>query len=223
MEQALSFLTFDEWVRFFFDHEVRSPEWYWDIDSPYWDGPADLTVRYITTLFEDPCEPLGTYTDEQLNQGFWYLVSSGGSDHMRVLSDLSVAEDERTRCLRAFVSLFGNLFASRCSPYLSHLNEFGVAPLNLACYMWWDLIPLHGTPEDDQHQPLDRAALDVMAEILTIDSIACQESALHGLGHWHFEYPTEARDIIDRFLRMKLMLRPQLVEYAKIARIGHVL
>jgi hypothetical protein len=35
---------------------------------------------------------------------------------------------------------------------------------------------------------LDVELLAVMKEILTLDSLACQESALHGLSHWRHHY-----------------------------------
>ena len=54
------------------------------------------------------------------------------------------------------------------------------------------------------------------------ESIACRESALHGLGHWHDVYPAEVELIIDRFLSGYRELRPETVNYAKIARCGCV-
>jgi hypothetical protein len=61
-----------------------------------------------------------------------------------------------------------------------------------------------------------------MTETLNIESIACQESALHGLGHWQAAYPAEVELIIDRFLSSHRELRPETVIYAKIARCGCV-
>ena len=62
-----------------------------------------------------------------------------------------------------------------------------------------------------------------MAEILALDSLACQESALHGLGHWQHAYPEEVQQIIDRFLNANKNLRPELAAYARSARTGCVL
>jgi hypothetical protein len=223
MAKQITFLAFEEWVRFLFDHEVGKPQWYFAADAPYWMGPADLTVEYITKLFNDPLQHLSPYSDAQLNQGFWYLVSNGGGDSMFALTDESVASEKRVACLKSFSSVFEKLFAARCSPHLSHLDEKGAAPLNSACYMWWDILPLLAQPGVASHQAIDEAALEVMAEILAIDSPACQESALHGLGHWQSQYSAEVEQIIDRFLASDLKLRPELIAYAKSARGGCVL
>jgi hypothetical protein len=225
MEHALKDISFDEWVAHVFDHEVPGQQatWYFDCDSDYWDGPPDVTIEYITRLFENPVPYLQQYSDEQLNQGFWYLVPNSGSDHMFALLDEQVPIEARKRCVRSFYSLFEQLIAKICSPYLSHLNEPDVNPLNSACYMWWDLIPIHGKPNDPARQELDQEILIVIERILNIDSIACQESALHGLGHWEIYYPDQVHKIIDNFITSHLDSRVDLLNYAKQARTGYVL
>jgi hypothetical protein len=62
-----------------------------------------------------------------------------------------------------------------------------------------------------------------MDATLKIDSIACQESALHGLGHWELFYPTEVAEIVDQYLKENPSLRSELKNYALDAREGHVL
>jgi hypothetical protein len=88
--------------------------------------------------------------------------------------------------------------------------------------MWWDIIPIGPDPDDTSCSSLDSAVLDVLTRTLALDSIACQEAALHGLGHWHFAYPEETKSIIDTYLAEA---RPEgpLLEYARQARAGHVL
>ena len=46
----------------------------------------------------------------------------------------------------------------------------------------------------------DAAVLALLSEISTMDSLACQESALHGLGHWSYYYRAQVRKIIDGYL-----------------------
>jgi hypothetical protein len=62
-----------------------------------------------------------------------------------------------------------------------------------------------------------------MDATLKIDSIACQESALHGLGHWELFYPAEVAEIVDQYLKENPNLRSELKNYALDAREGHVL
>jgi len=218
----IRFLAFDDWVRFLFDHPAPGPEWYWEPDAPYWTGPADLTIEYVTRLFEAPVAALAPYTDAQLNRGFWYLLSNGLSDCMIALNDATVPVDARVRCVRSFVPVFRTFLTPRCTPHLSHLDEPGAAALNGACYMWWDILPFMATPDDASGRTLGAAALETMREILAIDAIACQESALHGLGHWQRRWPVEVVRIVDAFLARSATARPELLAYARAARSGCV-
>lgn len=104
--------------------------WYFDIDCDYWGGPPEVTVAYITRLFENPIPDLQKFASEQLNQGFWYLVPNTGSDHIFALVDEQVPIGGHKRCVRSFYTLFEQLFAKICFSHLSHLDEPGVNPLN---------------------------------------------------------------------------------------------
>jgi hypothetical protein len=223
MGNPLTFLAFDHWVKHVFDHEVRKPEWYWDKDALYWDAPSELTVEYLTQLFGRPLPTLANYSDEQLNQGFWYLLSPGCSNHMFAVTDEAVPLELRIKCVKSIQRIFEQMFSGLCSEHLSHIDEKGAAPLNSICYMWWDLVPLQWEPGEPSKESISKAALEVMEETLTFDSIACQESALHGLGHWELFYPTEVAEIVDRYLEDNPNLRSELKDYAVKAREGHVL
>jgi len=63
--------------------------------------------------------------------------------------------------------------------------------------MWWDFDCWYSTP--------DSALLATMRSILAIDHVACQESALHGLGHWHWQHgaPSLEDVFIDLMSRSK--------------------
>jgi hypothetical protein len=124
--------------------------------------------------------------------------------------------------LRSFVPLFEQVMAVRCSPHLSHLDEPGANPLNGACYMWWDILPIHGSPDEPARAEFDAEVLKVQRRILAIPHDACRESALHGLGHWALYYP-QVSEIIDENLRQTPDLRSELVAYAERAKIGYVL
>jgi len=223
MDSRLESLPFNAWVDHVFDHDVSDPNWYFDLDAPVWAAPAALTLDHVTRLFENPIEHLARYDDAQLNQGFWYLVSNGGSNHMFALTDASAPLETRIRCVRSFSSLFERLFALRCSSHLMHLSPADFNPLNLACYMWWDIIPFAGAPDDSERRDLDAAALAVMEEVLETESLACRESALHGIGHWQHAYPKTVGDIIDRALSRSNAWPKELITYALNARNGCVL
>lgn len=127
------------------------------------------------------------------------------------------------RCVEAIANVFTDLFASRCAPVLSHIDEPGAVPLNTVCYMWWDEFPGLALSDDPDCDRLHRAAIDVMRRTLRLDSIACQEAALHGLGHWAHDRPDDVTAVIDEFLRDGRGRRAELTSYARSARCGCVL
>jgi hypothetical protein len=225
MGRQLQELTFSQWLRFVFDHPTAEfgLEWYWDLEADWWAGSSLVTLQYLTQAFENASVALQPYSDTQLDRGLWYLASNACSDHMFALLDTSVPWPARQRCVRSFVALYEQCFAPRCSPHLGHLSEPGANPLNMVCYMWWDIIPLIGQPDVPDRKELDREILEVLESILAIHSLACRESALHGLGHWQLYYPGRVKCIIDRFLNEQAVLRPELRSYALDAAHGCVL
>jgi hypothetical protein len=87
--------------------------------------------------------------------------------------------------------------------------------------MWWDAFPCLVLPGDPTATIIDEAILSAMEMTLALDSIACQESALHGLGHAQRRSPARAPDIIDAYLGRPHP--PRIDAYAGAARCGCVL
>ena len=223
VHRSIAHLSFADWVYFIFDHPAEGPHWYSANDAPFWNGPSALTAEYVSRIFEDPLPALEGYSDAELNMGLNYLISPGLGEHMRCLDDPSVPLAARLGCVQACESLFRKLFLPRCSPHLSHRDEPGRSPLNAVCYMWWDIMPVYGGPRLEDRYALHRAALHVMATVLDFESLACAESALHGLGHWHRAYPERVESLIDGFLATHSDARPELLTYARSVRYGCVL
>jgi hypothetical protein len=146
MENRLTELSYEDWLEHVFSHEIRTCQaaWYFDLDAPWWDGPPAVTVAYLTRLFEDPDPALAYFADSQIAQGLHYLIDSGAGGYVLALSQSAVALQDRLRCLESIGTLFAHLFAPRCTPHLSHLDEPGAGPLNVTCYMWWDIFPVGG-------------------------------------------------------------------------------
>jgi hypothetical protein len=216
-------LSFDEWVKYVFDHPVNKRlAWYFQPNAAMWNelSNPELTVSYMTRLFENAPLLCKRYSDAKLGQGFWFLTSNACSSHMFALLDDRVPLASRLACINSIHMLFERFFAPNCSSHLSHLDEPGVKALNAPVYMWWDIIPIGAHYADKQ---IDAAILDVMVRTLTLESDACRESALHGLGHWQRHYPELVTTHIDDFLENQPRLRPELRQYALSARAGCVL
>jgi hypothetical protein len=225
MGKQLTDLTFEQWLDHVFDHPVEPQklEWYWDSQRDWWEEDSPETVQFMTQTFENAAVVLEPYSDAQLNQGLWFLASNACSNHMFALMNESIPWPARERCVASFHQLYEQCFARRCSPHLSHIDEPGANPLNSACYMWWDIIPLFPRTDDPAHRELNEAILQVMESTLQLDSIACRESALHGLGHWQHAFPERVGEIIDKFSMSHPRLPDKLEAYMKAAYTGYVL
>jgi hypothetical protein len=221
-------MTFSQWTAFIFDHPVAKPEWYWKED-PSWRWPKldeACITDYLTRLFQRSDTVLLPFTNAQLDQGLNLLISPGSSDYMFALRDQKVPLAARLHCLQSMLRLFADCFAKRCTPHQSHLDAPGRGPLNSVCYMWWDVLPIHGLthhkPEHPDSAQIDQTCLAVMKDTLALDSLACRESALHGLGHWKCYYPDFVKTEIDAFLERNPGLPVELHTYALAARQGRV-
>lgn len=221
-------LSYQDWIDYVFDHAVPFYEqaWYFESDADWWTPQPAQAIEYLTRLFEHPEPLVDQFADSQIRQGLNYLVSSSAGDYCRFLLDTTAPIETRLECIRAMPAVFARLFQPRCTPTLSHLDEPGANALNGICYMWWDVIPLYGIYADERNDPkpnpIDDACLAVMRETLRLPNPACQESALHGLGHWAGAYPEFTAATINAYLAANPTLRPELVRYAQAARGGCV-
>ena len=186
------------------------------------DRSAGQVAEFLARLFERPAECTAKYSDEQLNQGLWFIADSSCSDDISTLLDESVTSELRERCIRSVATLFRELFSRRCSPILSSLNQANARPLNAVCYMWWDLLASATGPEDDLSLINEALCIEVMQAALSLPNIACQESALHGLAHWQEKFQQETREIIQEFLSSNSQISDDLRNYALKATTGQV-
>jgi hypothetical protein len=236
--------------------EDDSDAWYWHDDDAAWDSSGDpaMIVAYLRQLFEGGATLVRPYSDGQVAQGLGYLINNSLSNYMFPLMNPDVVWPERQRAIRAMYVVFERIFDPKCSPHLSHtvtVTEPGPErnPLNGECYMWWDVCPLHGHPgptseEDfilatqelvDPGPRVDPHAADLEAEILgvlertlALDNVACQEAALHGLGHRRYKHAAQVESIVDAYIQRYLPTWPadeqgqSLRSYAFAARRGMV-
>ena len=222
---ALPIFSYPDWLEHAFGHEVRIGRnaWYFDDDIDWWGPEPIVAIDYLTRLFAQPEAALEWFADSQIAQGLTYLLGTSASGDNGWFYATSVPIAKRVACIEAIGNFFARIFAPRCTDDLSHLNDSPAGPLNTVCYMWWDEFPSIGL-ESDPHLPtMQEATLRTMVAILQLPSLACQESALHGLGHWHRQAPQGVEAPIDAFLAAHPRLDPRLAAYARSARRGCVL
>ncbi|WP_125206220.1 hypothetical protein [Capsulimonas corticalis] len=190
-------------MAYIFDHPFSVPAWHWDLNTPSWNEEEHnaQVVEYMTALFENAGDVLAPFSNAQLNQGFWLLASNTGSNHMYALLDEAVPWPSRKRCIEAMEQLFRQCFAQRCSSYVFY-EQPGGAPesdaLNEICYLWFDIIPIHGKPDEIGRRQVDSVFLDTIESILYIENDACRESGSHGMDLWAFYYPDRVASALER-------------------------
>ena len=249
--------AFRDWLRYVFDRPVpedSSDAWYWHHDAAAWDYSTDppTIVSYLGQLFEGAAALLQPYADGQVAQGLGYLINNSLSNSMFPLMDPDVPWAERQRAICAMYVVFERIFDPKCSPHLSHArteSDSLMNPLNGVCYMWWDVCPLQGHagptaeedfilateelvdsgPRVDPHAAdLEAEILGILARTLALENVACQEAALHGLGHRHHKHATQVEVIVDTYLQRHFPTWPpdeqgeSLRGYALAARVGRV-
>jgi hypothetical protein len=224
MNPSSAGMTFNEWVSHVFNHDVPEIATYVEImDEIEWDGSAEQKIAYMTRLWGEPHLVLHSYSDRQLAQGLEWLISAALSGYPLGLCDSSVPLDLRVQCIRNMYTVYEQVFAVRCSPELACSGRLSTSSLNGVCYMWWDILPFWSKSFPVNERVLDETALTVMKSTLSLDSLPCQEGALHGLGHWCPDYPERIRTSIGEYLDRSPAIPPELRVYALNAQRGYVL
>jgi hypothetical protein len=223
-------MDYQTWLTHVFDHQPDAVnKWFYALDDSDWWNPFTHpreTVTYVTRLFADPLDALAPYSDAQIGEGLWYIVSAGNSDMMFALFGSTSPPHlppapwpKLEACLDAMVHFFEVVMAPRCGSRLGQQEALDTYPpaLNTTCYMWWDIMPI--TVREDDPDRFHDLLTGTMARILSIDSLPCQESALHGLGHWHTYAPARVEAAIAAYHTEHPVLRT----YAANAARGLVL
>jgi hypothetical protein len=87
--------------------------------------------------------------------------------------------------------------------------------------MLWDMDGI-GCGAFQNDEEMIKLSFEVLRHALSIPHLACQESALHGLGHFGSVQKEPVLSIVSEFLQAQRIL-PELVGYAKRAANGVVL
>jgi hypothetical protein len=212
-------MGFDEFVSFIFERPDDHREWYFDPELVNPELNADTAVQFSSRVFSDIQAYTNQFTEGQLSLGLNYLINPSCSSYCYSFLDNSVSERSRSSAIASMYDVFKYVFTRIASEIPSHNVHTPPYSYNYICYMWWDVFPRHGIPMQRDLKRIDEVILETLRNILLLDSIACKESALHGLGHWHAAYPEFVEQIIDS---MSPGIPVQLKKFARNARAGSV-
>jgi hypothetical protein len=192
--------SYDEWIRFAFDHPVTEEPWYCSKDVDYrYDAPT--VIGYYTRLFLDPPAALLAYDEAHLQQGCWFIGLKQLSDW---IWDEKIPRQLRLECIESMSTLFRKFLIDR--------------PLDDVSYMWWDWFAYSFDGEADR--VIVEAMFQALREILSLPARHCRYGALHGLGHLDHE---SKESVIRAYLKEHHYLDERLVRYAEEAISGRVM
>lgn len=212
---------YTDFIHHIFNHEVRSPEWYFDMDAERFKASDSELISYFTKMFNESGTVLLEFSDKQVNQGLWYVFGVG-SDYSFRMRDGKASNEEKLDLIQSISGLYSGVFSERCSPVLSHMDQAGAKPVNSICYMLWDITALTYLNKNPEKDKFYRKLLSVMENSLYMENLACVESGLHGLGHLHYYRKGEVEKIIPRFIEKRGDLPEELIQYARSAQRGCV-
>jgi hypothetical protein len=209
-----------EFTQYLYDRPIEGIEWYFDDGHEDLDLPKSQLVQLATWAFENAGLAAKQFKEKQVCMGLRYLINPSCGPIPYLYLDTSVEFAVRSSAIHGMQQVFRNLFArmdNGCGVY----RGSGGVPLSYreTCYMWWDMFPRHGVPRRSDLEDIDAVICQTMSSILNIDNVACQESALHGLGHWFSSRPDEVVGAIESFLPHA---PPELRDYAIQAMQGRV-
>ena len=229
-------MEYNEWIDELFNREPVDEfelDWSEDFFTAVYQMSSEQMLCLIATTFERAGSDLANYSDVQTALGI-NLLTNEVNDPLRVVYDVNVPLALRQRTIESFVPLYRDFFAKRCD---NGMLDDSHDPLDMRCYMLWDagIMSIYGfmtNGNDPDREILCEAMMDMFEQILFIPNMACQESALHGLGHsimcchdrelFPKSYARRMVDMIKRFLKIP-SLEPKLRKYAKLAMTGQIM
>ena len=193
-----------------FGQEIDSTptNWWWATEIVF--EPVEH-VANLTAIFRSADTLRSRYGREQLEQGFWFLISGAPGGLEEVLWNTDVPWEARADLIHATVDLYRRLFAYDA--------------LDTSAYMFWDAlaygycVPTRHPETDTEDRRIQDAMCAALTEILEIESPFCQLAALHGLGH--LRHP-ETERTITRYLERNPGLSDEHREFALACITGEI-
>lgn len=186
-EFDLSALSYPQFLAFFFDRPIVGDKEEYQlfragIDCFIASNPATV-VAHVQAMCRTFSELTKVYSQEQLDQGLWAIF--GAAISCERFLDPTVDLALRRDCIESMYLPFRDVVAYSA---IDKRDSF--------YWMWWDMI-LYTFWQDADGYRFDYPALSndgkqvieamyqTLLHILALNHLACQWSALHGLGHLH--------------------------------------
>jgi hypothetical protein len=180
-----------------------------------------VTCAYLTRFNLEIVDLVSRFGEEAITKAIWHRYGACGGDIWNATEP--VLGRARVEFMRSVKSLYLDGFAGHCSHHFGHIDSGPECPrpLNGPCHMLWDMDGIECRAINGDDEMLD-LSLEVLAHALVLDHPACQESALHGLGHLLSTDPDRVRPLIQHGYLQTRVVEPELRAYAQTALDGWV-
>lgn len=247
---------FKKWIRFVFDHPVAPQhqlKW-WNSKKPFKEWPQrkewysldkweyscnpNKLVKNATKLFNN-LSVLGKYTDDQINQGCYYLAFGTYPHLPDLINNPKIPFKIRENCIKSMANLYKEVFSKRNIPDASSMwwdwfrNFSKVTPWSKRWIAKLNISPIGkknllknilglgiSKKQKVDAQKISNVKLKVLREILRMDSVVCQKGALHGLGHLR---NPRVKEVIKEYLQNNPNVKNSIKKYALACMAGEVL
>lgn len=169
---------YDQFVAAVFDHPAdggaEAKPWYRLTRVELVVDPA-RQVEHMTRAFREARALAGRYSPAQLEAGLWFMGCAAQDDFVEHLWNAGLPWEAREACIAAMESLYADCLARLRFETID--------------YMWPDLLAYdyqagHRAPSTDPEDARVQVALLALFDrLLARPEAACQQAALHGLGH----------------------------------------
>jgi hypothetical protein len=165
-------------------------------------------LELTAALFANARELRWKYSEEQLEQGLWFIFGPGGDQWFAsLLRNEQIAIAVRRAFIASIFALYDQLLSS--------------VELEASSFMLWDLLIdqfYNGDADDVVVQAeLEEIIFETLTRILTLSDRECQHAALHGLGHLRHR---DTAGVVREYLARSERLPAELTEYAIRVRDG---
>jgi hypothetical protein len=194
-------MNISEFSGYLFDRDATGIEWYFRDDHEDLELNSIQLLQLTSGIFSNIEALSSEFGERQICMGLRYLVNPSCGPIPYLYVDTSVEFAIRASAIVKMENVFRELFSKipdekglfrNCSGDRLGYKE--------TCYMWWDMFPRHGTPRRADLDRTDDVILQTIISILRLPGLACQESALHGLGHWSSSRSEDVEKAVLSFL-----------------------
>lgn len=197
-EIDLSKMSYEEFVKFFFDRDVIYLGVWKEGDITCFAEESLKLIRHFTKLCKDFTNIVSKYSWSQINQAMWGILRNPAEVSALLMSD-KIAQFFRAECIQSMYFVFSNVVQKISTDI----------PMEDCFFMWWHTIAgdfckcqNHCTDEilytrTAEFQETHDVIFEILLKILALKTLRCQLTAIHGLGHLH--HPKGAA-VVQRFI-----------------------